>query len=608
MIVHGDRVFVSNFVHGGIDVFDLSSPAEGSMAFVEGPGEGLLTSWWGLKADPARDRILVAVNAFYGFDGNVAAPCEVRAYDATTAELLGSWTLPEGTVGNSLAVGGDGRYYVGDIGPTARIVRIDPDSDAVDVWKEDAVQWDAAQFGGFGLGGMDWDGQGGFYAVFGGQLWYLPMLEDGMAGELQTVALTSGGQPFGPVQADGMSWAGNGTLYYAQNDAFQPGANGVLYQVDLQGAVQGTVQVVRDALKDPSGVFVAAIDGARYVLVNESQYGHLFQVDEGGPTLPFRVLAIPAPPVRDLPAEIPFTGEVWPEDVIVHGDRVFVSNFVHGGIDVFDLSSPAEGSMAFVEGPGEGLLTSWWGLKADPARDRILVAVNAFYGFDGNVAAPCEVRAYDATTAELLGSWTLPEGTVGNSLAVGGDGRYYVGDIGPTARIVRIDPDSDAVDVWKEDAVQWDAAQFGGFGLGGMDWDGQGGFYAVFGGQLWYLPMLEDGMAGELQTVALTSGGQPFGPVQADGMSWAGNGTLYYAQNDAFQPGANGVLYQVDLQGAVQGTVQVVRDALKDPSGVFVAAIDGARYVLVNESQYGHLFQVDEGGPTLPFRVLVIER
>ncbi|MFM7204237.1 MAG: hypothetical protein ACKO6N_25945 [Myxococcota bacterium] len=223
------------------------------------------------------------------------------------------------------------------------------------------------------------------------------------------------------------------------------------------------------------------------------------------------------------------------------------------------------------------------------------------------MSAQGELRAYDADTGSLKKTWKLPSGTVGNSLALGGDGAYYIGDIGPTARIVRIDPDDDTVSVWIEDAVSWGPEVTGGFGLGGMDYNGKDAFYAVCARALWRVPVKSDGSAGTLEKVTVTLDGNLVEAVLADGMSWAGDNTVYYAQNDVFLPGAQGTLYRLELTEPAEGKLNVYQPGLKDPSGVFVATLSGIRYVLVNESQYGHLFGVDEGSPTLPFRVLVFE-
>lgn len=329
--------------------------------------------------------------------------------------------------------------------------------------------------------------------------------------------------------------------------------------------------------------------------------------DSSSPTPADAPTATPVP-VVDLPDTLSFSDDTWPEDVIVYDNRVFVSNFVYGGIETLDIHNPSVSATQFVPEETASNLTSWWGLKADSKLGLIVVVANAFYVFDGNVAEQGEVRAYDAATGSLKKTWKLPDGAVGNSLVIGGDGSYYIGDVGPTARIIRVSADSDQVTVWKEDSSLWDAAAVGGFGLGGMDYNGKDAFYAVFGGSLWLVPVNSDGSAGDLQVVELTMGGSAFESVRADGMSWAGQNSLYYAQNDVFQPGPQGVLYQVRFDGPADGEVVVAESGLKDPSGVFAASLSGKDYVFVNESQYGHLFGVDTGYPELPFEVLVFEQ
>ena len=51
-----------------------------------------------------------------------------------------------------------------------------------------------------------------------------------------------------------------------------------------------------------------------------------------------------------------------------------------------------------------------------------------------------------------------------------------------------------------------------------------------------------------------------------------------------------------------------LREGLSDLSGVTATSIDGKPYLLVNESQLGFAFGIDQGGPQLPYRIDVIER
>jgi hypothetical protein len=305
-----------------------------------------------------------------------------------------------------------------------------------------------------------------------------------------------------------------------------------------------------------------------------------------------------------VPAHLDLAGMAWPEDVTALGDRVYVSNFITGGIQVVDLADPSSGAKDFVPAPSTGNLKSFWGLRPVPAKSWILGIANINYAFDGKVSEPGVVRAYDAATGAEKKSWTLPDGTVGNSLDVDAAGNIYVGDVGPAARIVKIDAATDQVSVWK-DSADWGAQS--GFGLGGMVHDGSGALYVSSQGTLWRVAIGAGGAAGKAEKVSLVDGnGDAVAQVQSDGMSWAGNGTLFYAQNDAFQAGSNGVVFKVTLDTPTSGKQTVVKTGLTDPSGVFFAEVSGKPYLFVNESQFGYAFQVDQGSPKLPFQVLVI--
>ncbi|MFN3200301.1 MAG: hypothetical protein ACE366_18025 [Bradymonadia bacterium] len=311
----------------------------------------------------------------------------------------------------------------------------------------------------------------------------------------------------------------------------------------------------------------------------------------------------PSPVV--LPEALALNDTAAPEDIITFEHTVYVSDIAGGSVLALDLLNLDNGPRTFVPAPPMGdARPSTWGLRIDADRRRLLVAANPAYGFDGNVTAPCELRAYNIDDGSLAGSWVLPEGTVGNAVVVDDAGRYYVGDIGPDARIIKVDPETDEVSTWAdpEDFVD------GGFGLGGMVF-GDDAFYGIQAPELFYrIPLEADGSAGTLQKVALVDGeGAEVTQFFADGMTWA-DGTLWYALNDVQVEGANGVVFRVDFDGLTSGTLTPAQAGLKDPSGVTATEIFGEPTLLVNESQLGHAFGVDPGAPNTPFRVLRFTR
>lgn len=94
-------------------------------------------------------------------------------------------------------------------------------------------------------------------------------------------------------------------------------------------------------------------------------------------------------------------------------------------------------------------------------------------------------------------------------------------------------------------------------------------------------------------------------PVFSDGMTWAGDNTIYCCQNDAQQAGSTGIVYKIALSDPTTGSLSEFKTGLKDPSGVTKITFDNNKYLLVNESQFGHVLGVETGNPNFPFRVLV---
>ncbi|MEM9456778.1 MAG: hypothetical protein AAGF11_21555 [Myxococcota bacterium] len=304
-----------------------------------------------------------------------------------------------------------------------------------------------------------------------------------------------------------------------------------------------------------------------------------------------------------LPSEIPLTDDAIPEDLIVYDGYLYVSNFVDASVlrvsldDLEDISvfvPPAD--------PGEALV-SGWGLDVLESESWLLTIANAPLNLMGPPAADGEVRAYALADGSLAQTWSMPTGFQGNSIDTGPGGMIYIGDFGQP-RIIRIDPSTDEVTLWKEDAVAWPP---GGFGLGGMIVDNAGDAVYVSGGSsLWRVPINGDGSAGDSELVSLTDdGGADFVWGGADGMSQAADGSIYFAQNDAFTPGAVGTAWRVQLDDSTSGTISMVADGLADPSGAVAASHNGEDYLLINESQFGYFFGIDEGNPVLPYRVLV---
>lgn len=285
-----------------------------------------------------------------------------------------------------------------------------------------------------------------------------------------------------------------------------------------------------------------------------------------------------------------------PEDISADGETAFVSSLADASVLELDLSG--EGNTKLFVPAASDEYTSGWGLRIVKAKSWLLNVQNKPYDFKPEHAQAGRVTAFDLGSGKKLKSWPLPERAVGNSVDVDQKGNIYVGDIGPEPRIIKIDPDSDEVTVWatSEDWVS------GGFGIGGMVYSGTG-LYAAHDNSLWYVAIADDGSPAQPARVKIE--GNP--TIFADGMAWADGGVVY-AENDVLVPGAHGAVYRISFSDPTTAKRTILREGLTDPSGVAATSIDGKPYLLVNESQLGFAFGIDQGDPELPYRIDVIER
>ena len=288
----------------------------------------------------------------------------------------------------------------------------------------------------------------------------------------------------------------------------------------------------------------------------------------------------------------------FPEDVTAHDGFLYTSNYFSGAITRTEL---ATGESSIFVAAATDVYSSAWGLRVDAANNRLLSIANQFYDFNPDNAQAGKVNAYDLSSGNLVGSWDLPTACVGNSIDVDNDGNYYVGDIGPDTRIIKIDPTTNEVTTWADDS-QWTD---GGFGTGGMVFNKEDAFYVAHAGALWYVPLNEDGSAGTAVTVSLTGTMAIDGSatVNADGMVWAGANTIFYAENDVFVPGHNGIIHRVELSDATNGTNSNFIQGINDCSGVFFDSFEEQDYLYVNESQFGVAFGINFVPTSNPFCV-----
>ncbi len=299
------------------------------------------------------------------------------------------------------------------------------------------------------------------------------------------------------------------------------------------------------------------------------------------------------------PISLPATlniGNGIPEDITVNGSTAFVSNFNDASILKLDLSQGGTASN-FVAASTDAY-TAGWGLRVVPAKNWLLAIQNQPYDFNPANAKAGRVTAFNLASGTKVKSWDLPAQTVGNSVNVDQAGNIYVGDIGPNPRVIKIDPNTDAVSLW----VTSDQWVKGGFGIGGMAYNGKG-LYAAHNNKLWFIGINTDSSAAAPEIVNID--GDPV--IFADGMTWTEDGIIY-AENDVLIPGAQGKVFKVKFSESLKGTRTEIQTGLRDPSGVAAATVGSKSYLLVNESQLGYAFGVDKGEPTKPYQAKVILR
>ena len=280
-----------------------------------------------------------------------------------------------------------------------------------------------------------------------------------------------------------------------------------------------------------------------------------------------------------------------PEDVLVYNNNVYVSGFGDGTIQKFHLTQNPATAQEIITADADN--PSRWGLAIDESKQTLLNIANVNYAFNGTVSGPAKVFAYKLSDHSKVSTWTLPSGTVGNSIVVA-NGYYYVSDIGPNTRIIRINPNTGEI-IIKTD-VLWPS---NGFGFGNLI-HANNGLYGAVNNKMWYVSLSS---TGDLGTVSEVTG---ISNIFSDGMTWAGNNTFYYAENDALDAANVGKVWKVNLTSNTTATKTLSADvtnngSLNNPSGVFYYSANDQKYLLVNESQ---LFNQTQ---TTPFKVNIFQ-
>jgi sugar lactone lactonase YvrE len=272
----------------------------------------------------------------------------------------------------------------------------------------------------------------------------------------------------------------------------------------------------------------------------------------------------------------------YPEGVTALADgTLFVGSVSEGTIVRVPPGAREPEAKPFAAPPDNGLLNTV-GMLADEKSGTLWVCSS---DFNQTGAEQPGVRAFDLATGEPAGAFVFPGGGFCNDVAVDGAGNVYATD-SFAPRILRLPAGGKELEVWVEN----DLFAGEGFNLNGIEVDGDVVYTVKFNsGQLFQVPIGEDGAAGKVAEVALEE------PLQSpDGMRLETSGTLLVVE------GVNpGRLTRIALGGKAP-EVTVVADGLDAPTTATV--VGGDAWVV--EGQLDHLLDPKQGAPELPFKVV----
>lgn len=285
--IPGDRFFPEGVTVTSKGTFYVGSLYEGCImrclpgnsqmeTFIE-PGANGLISVLGLWADEARN-LLWACSSDFG-NGKLAGKGQigVKAFNLQNGSPVGSYEFPGGGFANDITFDTHGNLYVTDSW-SPRILRLSADSAVLEEWINDprlgVDQWS--------LNGIDFDRSTNvIYTVNqkAGQLFRIPIREDGCAGEVVQISTTQEIR-----RPDGLKFIGPGLLATAEGGA---GGMAVI-------TVDGDAAEVRRISANLDGVTTFAYYQGSAWLV-EGQSDHFWDPEHAGPDAdpPFRIVEIP---------------------------------------------------------------------------------------------------------------------------------------------------------------------------------------------------------------------------------------------------------------------------------------------------------------------------
>jgi sugar lactone lactonase YvrE len=208
-------------------------------------------------------------------DFTFVGPSTVTTFDLATGDELDVYPLGAGAFCNDLTMDAGGNVYATDTAGSV-IYRLAPGADAIEPWSSDAAFPGAP--GDFTVNGIAWDGDAALYTVkyASGELFRVPIQEDGSAGAAEPITLD---HPL--ALGDGLQALDAETLIVVQG-------TGSLTRIDVSGAA-GTTTTLGNRLDSPTTF--AIVGDAAWVV--EGQLDHLLGFDPAPPFVPFLVRRVP---------------------------------------------------------------------------------------------------------------------------------------------------------------------------------------------------------------------------------------------------------------------------------------------------------------------------